>query len=88
MAPKPMSYGIVKPRILERLRQADGGHVSTQQLIDHVWTMHELDGPMNPENRIAKSLVQLRRLGHPILSVRGRNSPGHRLLITIAGYAP
>jgi hypothetical protein len=82
MSPRPLSYGIVKPRVLERLRQADGGHVSTKQLIEHVWTMHDLDGPENAENAIAKALQQLRRHGHSIQSKRGPNNPGHRLILS------
>lgn len=71
----PLTRGI-KPRILERLKQADGDFVLTRDLIDHVWSVE----PSEPEHAVNWNIRQLRKLGFPILSKRGAGSPGYRLI--------
>lgn len=70
---------LIKPRILERLQQADGDFVLTRELVDYAWERE----PVRAESAVSMNIRKLRKLGFPILSKRGAGSPGYRLLPSI-----
>jgi len=73
-------WGKVKPRILDRLSQAEGDFVSTRDIIDHVWTARGIPEPEVPEQSVNHAIRRLRKLGFAIGAKRGAGSPGYRLL--------
>jgi len=80
--PKPLTIGYVKPRILAALEDAGGDYIRTREIIDRVWTMHDLDGPMDAIAAVARAVKQLRSYGYEIGAGRGGHSPGYRLIGT------
>lgn len=73
-------WGAIKSRILQRLTQDEGKYVHTRDLIEHVWTMRDLEEPLQAEQSVSRNVRGLRKMGFAIDAKRGAGSPGYRLL--------
>lgn len=57
--------------IVNRLREARGGHVTVGQLLDAVWTDPD-DEPEFPENTLYNDIWALRKMGYTMIHGTGR----------------